>query len=42
MARSQDEQVRKLPVQFKKLAYSCLGLLMFARTFIAFRKENVI
>jgi len=33
---------RKLLVRFEKMASSCLGLLMFACSFIAFRKAEVI
>jgi len=40
-AHSRMSSFRKLPVQLKNLA-SCLGPLMFVRTFIAFHKANVI
>ena len=41
-AHSWMNRFRKLLVRFEKLASSCLGLLMFACAFIAFRKANVI
>jgi len=41
-AHSWMNRFRKLLVRFEKLACSYLGLLMFACSFIAFRKANVI
>ena len=41
-AHSWMNRFRELPVRFEKLNESCLGLLMFACAFIAFRKAGVI
>jgi len=41
-AHSWMNRFRKLLVRFEKMASSCLGLLMFACSFIAFRKAEVI